>query len=101
MTVTNIDSPEAMFDGIMQAAVCQEVVGWRENTRRLMLVLSDNTYHMAGDGKVGQSCSLITCANLPILSTLSFFAKRSAVAFRTDNPLLITVYNICGKKWSS
>ena len=49
---TNIDAPEAMFDGIMQAAVCGEVVGWRNNARKLMLILTDNAYHIAGDGRV-------------------------------------------------
>ena len=50
---SNLDAPEAMFDGILQATVCQEVVGWREGARRLLLVLTDDSYHIAGDGKVG------------------------------------------------
>ena len=51
-TLSNLDAAEAMFDGIMQAVVCREVVGWREDARRLLLVLTDNGYHIAGDGRV-------------------------------------------------
>ncbi|XP_058869068.1 integrin beta-7-like [Acipenser ruthenus] len=48
----NLDSPEAGFDAMMQAAVCQREIGWR-NVTRLLVYTSDDTFHMAGDGKLG------------------------------------------------
>ncbi|XP_030054041.1 integrin beta-7 [Microcaecilia unicolor] len=48
----NLDSPEGGFDAIMQAAVCTDQIGWR-NVTRLLVFTSDDTFHMAGDGKLG------------------------------------------------
>uniref|UniRef100_A0A8C2G664 Integrin beta n=1 Tax=Cyprinus carpio TaxID=7962 RepID=A0A8C2G664_CYPCA len=51
-TSGNLDSPEAGFDAIMQAAVCTEVIGWR-NVTRLLVFSTDAGFHFAGDGKLG------------------------------------------------
>ncbi|XP_006741657.1 integrin beta-7 [Leptonychotes weddellii] len=48
----NLDSPEGGFDAILQAALCQERIGWR-NVSRLLVFTSDDTFHTAGDGKLG------------------------------------------------
>ncbi|NXN98504.1 ITB7 protein, partial [Rhinopomastus cyanomelas] len=48
----NLDTPESGLDAIVQAALCQEHVGWRPATR-LLLFASDDTFHSAGDGKLG------------------------------------------------
>ncbi|XP_065275375.1 integrin beta-7 isoform X2 [Emys orbicularis] len=48
----NLDSPEGGFDAIMQAAVCEEQIGWR-NVTRLLVFTSDDVFHTAGDGKLG------------------------------------------------
>lgn len=48
----NLDSPEGGFDAVMQAAVCMEEIGWR-NVTRLLVFTSDDTFHMAGDGRLG------------------------------------------------
>ncbi|XP_074077128.1 integrin beta-7 [Macrotis lagotis] len=48
----NLDSPEGGFDAILQAALCQEQIGWR-NVSRLLVYTSDDTFHTAGDGKLG------------------------------------------------
>lgn len=48
----NLDSPEGGFDAILQAALCQEQIGWR-NVSRLLVFTSDDTFHTAGDGKLG------------------------------------------------
>uniref|UniRef100_A0A8B9QCX0 Integrin beta n=1 Tax=Apteryx owenii TaxID=8824 RepID=A0A8B9QCX0_APTOW len=48
----NLDSPEGGFDAIMQVAVCEEQIGWRPVTR-LLVFASDDTFHTAGDGKLG------------------------------------------------
>ncbi|XP_046882289.1 integrin beta-7 isoform X2 [Hypomesus transpacificus] len=47
----NLDSPEAGFDAIMQAAVCQDVIGWA-NVTRILVYTSDDTFHFAGDGSL-------------------------------------------------
>ncbi|XP_041972137.1 integrin beta-1-A-like [Aricia agestis] len=46
----NYDDPEAGFDGLMQAMVCEQV-GWREEARRIIVFSTDSNYHSAGDGK--------------------------------------------------
>ncbi|XP_059968985.1 integrin beta-7 isoform X3 [Mesoplodon densirostris] len=48
----NLDLPEGGFDAILQAALCQEQIGWR-NVSRLLVFTSDDTFHTAGDGKLG------------------------------------------------
>ncbi|XP_015705844.1 integrin beta-7 isoform X1 [Coturnix japonica] len=48
----NMDAPEGGFDAIVQVAVCQEHIGWRP-VRRLLLFASDDTFHTAGDGRLG------------------------------------------------
>ena len=40
------------FDGIMQAVVCGDHIGWRKHSRRLLLFSTDSSFHYAGDGKV-------------------------------------------------
>lgn len=40
------------FDAIMQAIVCRNHIGWREQARRLLVFSTDAGFHYAGDGKV-------------------------------------------------
>ena len=51
-TNLNLDAPEAMLEALLQVVVCKEVVGWREAARKLIMVMTDNGFHLAGDGKV-------------------------------------------------
>lgn len=51
-TVTNHDAPEAILEALLQVAVCKDVVGWREAARKLILVMTDQGFHTAGDGRV-------------------------------------------------
>lgn len=51
----NLDSPEGGFDAIVQAIVCGEEIGWRDEARRLLLFTTDAGFHYAGDGKVSQN----------------------------------------------
>ncbi|XP_060901424.1 integrin beta-1-like isoform X1 [Labrus mixtus] len=48
----NLDSPEGGFDALMQVAVCEEQIGWR-NVTRLLVFSTDAGFHFAGDGKLG------------------------------------------------
>lgn len=49
----NLDAPEGGFDAIMQAIVCRDIIGWREQARRLLVFSTDAGFHYAGDGKLG------------------------------------------------
>uniref|UniRef100_A0A3Q0R2W5 Integrin beta n=1 Tax=Amphilophus citrinellus TaxID=61819 RepID=A0A3Q0R2W5_AMPCI len=48
----NLDSPEGSLDAMMQAAVCGDKIGWRDNSTRLIVLTTDDGFHMAGDGKL-------------------------------------------------
>uniref|UniRef100_A0A671M2I3 Integrin beta n=1 Tax=Sinocyclocheilus anshuiensis TaxID=1608454 RepID=A0A671M2I3_9TELE len=48
----NLDAPEAGLDAIMQAAVCKDKIRWGDVTR-ILVYTSDDTFHMAGDGRLG------------------------------------------------
>ncbi|XP_066528158.1 integrin beta-7-like [Hoplias malabaricus] len=47
----NEDMPESGFDGVMQVAVCEKEIGW-SNVTRILVYVSDDIFHMAGDGKL-------------------------------------------------
>ncbi|XP_061774561.1 integrin beta-2 [Nerophis ophidion] len=48
----NLDSPEGSLDAMMQAAVCGSKIGWRNSSTRLLVLATDDGFHMAGDGKL-------------------------------------------------
>ncbi|XP_044284919.1 integrin beta-8 isoform X1 [Varanus komodoensis] len=48
----NIDTPEGGFDAVLQAAVCQSHIGWRSEAKRLLLMMTDQTSHLALDSKL-------------------------------------------------
>lgn len=49
----NLDAPEGGFDALMQAVVCKDDIGWRDNARKLLVFSTDDGFHYAGDGKLG------------------------------------------------
>ena len=48
----NVDEPEGGLDGLMQAMVCWDRVGWRKKARKIILLATDRDYHFAMDGKL-------------------------------------------------
>ncbi|XP_068094740.1 integrin beta-8 isoform X2 [Hyperolius riggenbachi] len=48
----NIDNPEASFDAMLQAAVCHKDIGWRKEAKRLIIMMTDQTSHLALDSKL-------------------------------------------------
>lgn len=48
----NIDDPECGFDAVMQAAVCGERIGWRNDSMRLLVFVSDADSHFGMDSKM-------------------------------------------------
>ena len=37
----NVDEPEGSLDALMQAMVCRQRVGWRQNARKIILMATD------------------------------------------------------------
>ena len=52
LSSNSADDPEGTLDAMMQAVVCTNVVGWRKETRKVLLVLTDAIMHTAGDGRL-------------------------------------------------
>lgn len=48
----NIDVPECGFDAIMQVAVCGDKIGWRNDSMRLLVFVSDADSHFGMDSKM-------------------------------------------------
>ncbi|XP_056134279.1 integrin beta-6 [Lampris incognitus] len=48
----NMDVPEGGFDAIMQAAVCGDKIGWRNDSMRLLVFVSDADSHFGMDSKM-------------------------------------------------
>lgn len=49
----NIDNPEGGFDALLQVMVCDDHVGWRKDARRVIIFTTDESFHIALDGKLG------------------------------------------------
>lgn len=48
----NLDNAEGVLDALMQVLVCNETVGWKDESRKLILLLTNGLMHYAGDGKL-------------------------------------------------
>jgi len=48
----NIDYPEGGFDALMQVMVCENEIGWRNDSLHMIIFSTDAESHYAGDGKV-------------------------------------------------
>ncbi|XP_036408895.1 integrin beta-3-like [Megalops cyprinoides] len=48
----NRDSPEGGFDAIIQAVVCKEKIGWRQDASHLLVFTTDAKTHIALDGRL-------------------------------------------------
>lgn len=48
----NVDEPEGSLDALLQAMVCRQRVGWRTNSRKIILMATDRDFHFAMDGKL-------------------------------------------------
>eukprot|EP00095_Tigriopus_kingsejongensis_P005832 maker-scaffold425_size175135-snap-gene-0.46 protein:Tk05832 transcript:maker-scaffold425_size175135-snap-gene-0.46-mRNA-1 annotation:"integrin beta-5-like" len=49
----NVDSPEAGMDALMQVIACEEIVGWRQSARKVVILITDEDSHFAYDGHMG------------------------------------------------
>ncbi|KAM4687167.1 integrin beta-3-like, partial [Rhinophrynus dorsalis] len=48
----NRDAPEGGFDAVMQATVCDEKIGWRNESSHLLVFTTDARTHIALDGRM-------------------------------------------------
>ncbi|XP_067270325.1 integrin beta-4 isoform X2 [Pseudorasbora parva] len=46
----NLDAPEGGFDAILQTAVCQQQIGWREHSTHLLVFSTESAFHYEADG---------------------------------------------------
>ncbi|XP_017094933.3 integrin beta-nu isoform X1 [Drosophila bipectinata] len=46
----NLDNLEGGLDALMQVIVCQQEIGWKEQARKVVILVTDGFMHMAGDG---------------------------------------------------
>ncbi|XP_064179337.1 integrin beta-4 isoform X1 [Anguilla rostrata] len=46
----NLDAPEGGFDAILQAAVCQDNIGWRPHSTHLLVFSTESAFHYEADG---------------------------------------------------
>nr|XP_021182870.2 integrin beta pat-3 [Helicoverpa armigera] len=47
----NRDPQEGGLDALAQVMACNETIGWRTESRKIIIFLTDGEYHVAGDGK--------------------------------------------------
>uniref|UniRef100_UPI00398F745E integrin beta-3-like n=1 Tax=Pristiophorus japonicus TaxID=55135 RepID=UPI00398F745E len=48
----NRDTPEGGMDAILQASVCKENIGWRQEATHMLVFVTDATSHFALDGRL-------------------------------------------------
>ena len=46
----NLDNLEGGFDALMQVLVCTKQIGWKEEARKVVILVTDGFMHFAGDG---------------------------------------------------
>ncbi|XP_073941118.1 integrin beta pat-3-like [Choristoneura fumiferana] len=46
----NVDPPESGLDGIAQVIACKKLINWRDQSRKILIHITDASYHSAGDG---------------------------------------------------
>ena len=46
------DGPESGLDGLLQVLVCQGKIGWRPESSRIIVLITDNIFHVSGEGKM-------------------------------------------------
>ena len=49
---TNVDDPEDPLGAMLQAVICKDLIGWRETSIKIILVMTDDVLHTAGDGRL-------------------------------------------------
>ena len=72
LPVANHDVPEAMLEALLQAVVCRDTIGWRNESRKLILVVTDQGFHTAGDGIVSVFTKLILPTDVAYMHVIHY-----------------------------
>ncbi|XP_075886634.1 integrin beta-2 [Nelusetta ayraudi] len=95
----NLDSPEGSLDAMMQAAVCEDMIGWRNSSTRLIVLTTDAGFHMAGDGKLAgilepndEQCHL--SRNLYTKSTLMDYPSVGQLAMQLEKKNIQPIFAV-------
>lgn len=48
----NVDAIEGGLDALVQVMVCKKLINWRDGAVHLIVLTTDNGFHIAGDGKL-------------------------------------------------
>lgn len=48
----NLDNVEGGLDALMQVLVCKNNIGWRDQSRKVVIFATDSKMHFSGDGKL-------------------------------------------------
>nr|XP_023692636.1 integrin beta-4 isoform X4 [Paramormyrops kingsleyae] len=89
----NLDAPEGGFDAILQAAVCQEQIGWRENSTHLLVFSTESAFHYEADG------ANVLAGILPRNDEACHLASDGFYTYdtRQDYPSVPTLVRLLGK----
>ncbi|KAF5304468.1 hypothetical protein FQA39_LY09664 [Lamprigera yunnana] len=110
----NLDVPEGGFDALMQAMVCKKEIRWRENARHIIVLSTDEEFHIAGDGKLAgivepndAQCHLANghythdrVYDYPSISQINYVAKQNninlifAIVKSKGNARVLKVYDL-------
>uniref|UniRef100_A0AAX7T3K4 Integrin beta n=1 Tax=Astatotilapia calliptera TaxID=8154 RepID=A0AAX7T3K4_ASTCA len=95
----NLDSPEGSLDAMMQAAVCEDKIGWNSNSTRLIVLTTDAGFHMAGDGKLAgilepndEKCYMEN--NLYVKSTEMDYPSVGQLAMQLEKNRIQTIFAV-------
>ncbi|GAB1599240.1 integrin beta-1-like [Argonauta hians] len=90
-TTNNADIPEAGLEAMMQAAVCEDDVGWRKDSRRIIIYCSDAPFHYAGDG-------ILAGAVIPNDGECHMKHNKYQKAMTQDYPSVQQIANVLSEK---
>ncbi|XP_043105025.1 integrin beta-2 [Puntigrus tetrazona] len=97
----NLDPPEGSLDAIMQVAACVNNIGWGNSTRLLVLA-TDDGFHMAGDGKLAailepnkETCELVN--NMYSKSNLWDYPSVGQIARKLEEQNIQPIFAVTKK----
>jgi len=91
--IGNIDNPEGSLDALMQILLCKSEIGWRNGTTHIVILITDATFHTAGDGLLGgtwkpyqHTCQLKQRGNFLVYDAIeNDYPSLSAVNYELKN----------------
>lgn len=75
----------------MQAVVCKDRIGWRDQARRLLVFSTDAGFHYAGDGKVNLFLLHLT---LFYFISFSFLFLSHFISFLFSSYLILLYFHL-------